>query len=566
MFAGFLMKWALELNFNILHPDNTLVHVGWQITRDIANLGFVLAMILIAFAFILRFNEYGSWEAVKNLIISAILVNFSFAIAGLFIDFSNVATSFFLSRATGDGDFAFTNDWPSNNVSGGITNKLAAAFGPQRFYLEAEDPLPPDPAEESGVFTGISTAILVSLSGLVFTIIFTILASLVMLGLALMLLYRYLYLSFLVLMSPIVWLAKIVPEMKSQWSNWWSNFLNWIFFAPAVSFFLYLTLLFIDGLGKTQIPTVGGGGFFASSMSHVLLQGVNMILVVLTLSMGITTAQKMGLAGASEAMKMTEGFKGKLQGMAKDRGARMKNAVVSNTLGGEKGRNFVAGLQRFGANSRLAKYTGVGGLVRAAGRGLGGATKDTDSAVAEARKKDLEGLNLEEKMRKASDLTAAGRVAVLVDVSEEHRKLRKVAKDTEKAKKSAEKKRENATTRKESAEKRRKAAEDVIEVGGLNPQQEAQFKRDMQRAEDDVLSAQESIDAAKEEIEKMDKEVTKAEQKINDFDDKINKNLHETTRNKLTIEGFNPTTETFEAHKIGLAKRYGVEKKEEDKK
>src|SRR3989344_7765817 len=46
-FAGQLTTWALNLNSHIL--ETPTMRAGWVVSRDIANLGFVLAIILIAF-------------------------------------------------------------------------------------------------------------------------------------------------------------------------------------------------------------------------------------------------------------------------------------------------------------------------------------------------------------------------------------------------------------------------------------------------------------------------------------------------------------------------------------
>ena len=56
--TAFLVGWSLSLNSNIVKSH--LVSVGWLITRDIANLGFVLAIILIAFFTIFRWQNYRS--------------------------------------------------------------------------------------------------------------------------------------------------------------------------------------------------------------------------------------------------------------------------------------------------------------------------------------------------------------------------------------------------------------------------------------------------------------------------------------------------------------------------
>src|SRR3989344_7921170 len=83
--AGYLVDWMLRLNSQILDSSNTLMYTGWRIARDFANLGFVLLTVIIAFATILRYKEYGYQKLLFNLIKAAILVNFSLAIAGAFI-------------------------------------------------------------------------------------------------------------------------------------------------------------------------------------------------------------------------------------------------------------------------------------------------------------------------------------------------------------------------------------------------------------------------------------------------------------------------------------------------
>src|SRR3989344_8919207 len=113
MIAGWLVNFAINLNFNIL--QNPIIDIGWRISRDIANLGFVLFIIIIAIATILRMQQYGAKSALGKLIAVALLVNFSLVFAGVFIDFSNMLTNFFIKNiASGD--------------SGGLASAIANAF------------------------------------------------------------------------------------------------------------------------------------------------------------------------------------------------------------------------------------------------------------------------------------------------------------------------------------------------------------------------------------------------------------------------------------------------------
>src|SRR3989344_165355 len=83
--GGTLVNWSLNLNSQIL--DSHTVQIGWAISRDLANLGFVLAIILISFITILRIETYDTKKMLIRLISAALLINFSLVIAGVFLDF-----------------------------------------------------------------------------------------------------------------------------------------------------------------------------------------------------------------------------------------------------------------------------------------------------------------------------------------------------------------------------------------------------------------------------------------------------------------------------------------------
>src|SRR3989344_19578 len=114
--AGWVISFGVELNNNILSADNAAVRVGWGISRDLANLGFVLAIIFIAFLTILRSAGYDTKQMLTRLIVAALLVNFSLVIAGAFIDFAGVISGFFLSKISDSGGI-------------GLSRQITAGFG-----------------------------------------------------------------------------------------------------------------------------------------------------------------------------------------------------------------------------------------------------------------------------------------------------------------------------------------------------------------------------------------------------------------------------------------------------
>ena len=408
--GGLLVNLMLDLNLSVLDDSNTLVHVGWRIVRDIANLGFVLVIIIIAFATILRREQYGIKTLLPKLIAAAILVNFSFAIAGVFINFSHVLTNFFAERATPNVSVGGLSGWD-------LSSSLSDAFGPQRFLIESSDPLPPNPEEDVGLLTEFGTAVLTSLAGLVFTVIFTLIAAFVMLAFAFMLLLRYLYLTFLVILAPLVWLFWVIPALAGQFKKWWNKFLEWVFFAPALMFFVYLALVSVEGLGeiRTKLET---GGFFIGSLQNIMIQGSQMIVLSGILIGGLIVSQKMGITGAAGAV----GFASKVGKGTRAWAGRKALQTGTYPLRGMIGRKATEGLQRTGTGEggnpfvrtfrQIGKFTGVNALLRQTGQGLSEA-RIAGEQLSDQTKKDVSGRSIEENGRRFAAASNPEKVEIL---------------------------------------------------------------------------------------------------------------------------------------------------------
>lgn len=383
-FAGSLVEFMLKLNLSVTDmAKNSLVDVGWRITRDIANLGFVLAMIILAFATIVGNEEYGYKKLLPKLIAAAILINFSLAIGGVFIDFSHVITNFFMNKVSDTGYF-------------GITEKLANAFGTQRFLLgDSDNPLPPNPADEAGVGTRLSTAVIVSIAEMVFIIAFTLVAAIVLFTLAILLLVRFVKLSFLLILAPITWLFWVIPGQGKQFSNWWSGFIEQVFFAPAMMFFVYLALASVNALGSRPEESAF---FKAGALQAILTSGSQMILLVGILIGGLIAAQKMGVEGAKAGIDRVNAFgkiaKNYASNTAKDFGKTIAKSKPGQAISRQALR-FGGGVKKLGEYKPTTKAGKVAAAVTApwrapvqaafslAGQGLqttvGGAPSKPDS-------------------------------------------------------------------------------------------------------------------------------------------------------------------------------------------
>lgn len=342
--ATSFVSFTLSLNMDVADPSmNTIAYVGWKICRDIANLGFVLLTVVMAFMTIIRVQNYGAKKVLLSLIIAAVVVNFSFTIAGVIIDFSNVLTHFFIGRIGG------------GTLGTGFTSTLANAFGPQKFLLEAEDdPIPPDPSQEESGLVSFGVAILSSIAALFFIVFFTLLSTIVMIIMAGMFLVRYVVLTFLLILAPMAWLFWVFPGLKSYNNMWWSYFWKYVFFAPAASFFVYLSLVAADNLKgeayQSKISAAVGGGL-PGALGKVAQQGTQMIVVAGLMIGAITVAQKMGIFGASIANKAKDGL---ISG-AKTYGKNRANAIGTK-LSQSKAGAFVS--SKLGLAGKKLKGTG----------------------------------------------------------------------------------------------------------------------------------------------------------------------------------------------------------------
>ena len=111
-----------------------VVVTGWKIARDFANLFFIALLIYVAFGYILRINTKNNQKLLVNIIIMAVLINFSLMIGGIIIDASNVFFNYFIfgpNAGSEEGRGLY------------LSNALANAFQLNKFFNQSEDA--PDP-------------------------------------------------------------------------------------------------------------------------------------------------------------------------------------------------------------------------------------------------------------------------------------------------------------------------------------------------------------------------------------------------------------------------------------
>jgi len=281
---------------NFSFTNSPIVTLGWGITRDLANMFFILILLVIAFATVLKIQSYAIKQLWWKVLAAAILINFSLVIAGFVIDFTQVLTTFFLNQITGGGSF------------GTITTRLAASMQILNFYNPAT---PASIGQGIGQFASSGIAAVVSI---ILTLVGLVITVFVFGAAAIFLIVRILYIWFLLIFAPFVWMLWILPATSGQFSKWWDSFLKWTFFAPIYVFMIYLSLSIFDANGKLNTGVFPQGnsawmtatpGLTKVGMPQAIFQW---ILVIAMMFGALIVAQKAGAEGAAGARKILTGW------------------------------------------------------------------------------------------------------------------------------------------------------------------------------------------------------------------------------------------------------------------
>jgi len=303
IFAVFawLLQFLIQETGNLIQSE--FVRLGFRITLGVTNLGFVLAIIVIAFATILRLEKYEMKQLLLKLIVAAVAVNFSLAIAGVILDFTNVFSYYFIEVIA------------PQNAPGGYAafgDEIARGIQIQKLTeVKAEGLIP----VAGDIFEFSDAAVSFAIS-LLFAILFTILSAIVMGGVALMLLYRYIAITVLLVLMPLAWLFWVIPNFSNLARQWWTTFLRWAFFLPGVTFFLMLAILSMRGVDTvitdsyTKNPTQAASALETHFAQNNGATGFLQIIVKLGLLAGALIAgNAMGIKGSSGALGVAKSAK-----------------------------------------------------------------------------------------------------------------------------------------------------------------------------------------------------------------------------------------------------------------
>lgn len=295
--------------------DSTAVTYGWVVLRDLCNMFFVLILLIIAFASILRIESYNLKTWLPKLIIMAVLINFSKMICGVLIDFTQIIMLTFINAV--------------KDIAGGNLTEM----------LGINKILTADP--NGGEITQSSIV-----GSLILALIMVIIATVVILSMLVMLAMRIIMIWIYVVLSPLAYLLASFPQGTQYSQRWWSDFSKNLIIGPVIAFFLWLSFASLGSVeGSAQIKS--------QMMKNTNVEGQEI---------GDTTGESAVAASMTEA-----GSKENMIVFVISIGMLLGGLMIANEIGGIAGKAMgktVGKLQNMGTGA--LKMTGKG-LKRATG-------------------------------------------------------------------------------------------------------------------------------------------------------------------------------------------------------
>ena len=214
---------------------------GWKIVRDVCNMFFVLILLVIAFATILKIERYNYKQWLPKLILMAVLINFSKTICGLLIDFTQVIM------------LTFVNSF--KDVGGG---NIISTLGLTDIMTLAKDS------------SGTTPTFLDVTGGYMIGLIYLLISLVVIVTMLAMLVVRIVMIWIYVVLSPMAYLFSAFPDGKAYASQWWSEFTKNLIVGPVLAFFIWLSFASLQVTNYDKFP-MGNGAAIAGGDTGVTI-------------------------------------------------------------------------------------------------------------------------------------------------------------------------------------------------------------------------------------------------------------------------------------------------------
>jgi hypothetical protein len=216
---GFVAGFMAVQPPNVGNTNNTL-YVAWSVMRSIANVAFIIVFLVIIYSQVTStgVSNYGLKKLLPRLVVAAVLVNVSYIISAIAVDLSNIIGYSLqdIFVAIRQNTFNITNDtWNATTTT--WTAITAAVLSGGAIAVAG--------VTLAGDLGGVIYVILPLLVGLILTVLFVLL----------ILAARQAIIVLLIIVSPLAFVAYLLPNTEQWFKRWRELFMTMLVFFPAFS-------------------------------------------------------------------------------------------------------------------------------------------------------------------------------------------------------------------------------------------------------------------------------------------------------------------------------------------
>jgi TrbL/VirB6 plasmid conjugal transfer protein len=254
-----------------IHPYKDVfvqvIYPGWLILRNLSNIAFIIVLLVIGMATLFQVEKYNYKHLLVKVIIAAVLVNFSLVIGQAVLGVADTVQNQFLPEQ----------------------GSVIRALGYELMVKPVQQIQTKDDSVGGGLSNITYPFFLLSLALGAFLAFVAILVFLVV---------RIVGLWILLMVSPIAYVANVLPETQKYFSEWWTKFLAYAFITPIFAFFLNIAALFatshVFGQGS---PVFNANNAYPNISDFVYLTAGHLTVLVFLFA-GLSFAGSSGVIGA----------------------------------------------------------------------------------------------------------------------------------------------------------------------------------------------------------------------------------------------------------------------------
>lgn len=278
---------------------------GWQIVRDLSNIFFIIILVYTGLMAVFGGGP-NMKKVVPQLILNALLINFSLFGTRVIIDISNVvARVFYKSVEVCDGKCNSDMSNKKEGIAGytPLSEKIVSAFNPQKIFstdtLSAASALPDNGTSQQGsVNARVADRSTSEYAG--YFIVVSLIAAFILFAIAMMFwktafffVGRVIGLYICMIFAPFAFLTMGGMPLVSKigelsWKKWSEDLVNYATLAPIFVFFLYVIYSFLETDFIKVYADKVGNSFFET----VVYIAIPMIIVWYMIRQGVKIAEK----------------------------------------------------------------------------------------------------------------------------------------------------------------------------------------------------------------------------------------------------------------------------------